>query len=150
MNADVLGMVWGIRRFRSAEGVTMPIPVQGVLASLNVFVWTADEGACLLLATHDHRAEETMARLALTLGFDSGATGESQVSIDDGHVTLHLPTGSSLQRPIDAAWAEMARERRQVLVEVGLLPMRAGLQAGVYADGARAAGKLRTGVLPVT
>ena len=126
----------------------MPIPVQGVLASLNVFAWTADEGACLLLATHDHRAEETMSRLALTLGLE--AADGSQISLDDGHVTLHLPTGSSLQRPVDPAWAELARQRREVLVEIGLLPMRAGLQAGVYADGARAAGKLRTGTLPVT
>ncbi len=127
----------------------MPIPVQGVLASLNMFAWIAEEGACLLLATHDHRAEETMSRLATTLGFDSASTSASQVSVDEGHVILHMPTGSSLQRPVDGAWATLARERGQVLVEVGLLPMRAGLQAGVYADGARAAGKLLTGVLPV-
>ena len=128
----------------------MPIPVQGVLASLNMFAWASDDGACLLLATHDRRAEETMSRLAGTLGFGTDPQGTPRVSIDDGHVVLQLPTGSSLQRPVDAAWATLARERHRVLVEVGLLPMRAGLQAVVYADGAKAAGKLVTGVLPVT
>jgi hypothetical protein len=130
----------------TVEGVTMPIPVQGVLASLNMITWIADESAWLLLASHDRRAEETMARLAGTLGL-SGEPA-ARIALDGDHATLHLPTGSSLQRPVEEDWAKVAADQGRVRVAVGLLPMRAGLQAGVYAEGAKAAGKLVLGELP--
>jgi len=125
----------------------MPIPVQGVLASLNMITWVADEKPWLLLASHDRRAEETMTRLAGTLGLSGQPT--ARIALEGDNATLHLPTGSSLQRPVDSAWAKLAGGQGRVRVAVGLLPMRAGLQAGVYAEGAKAAGKLAVGELPV-
>ncbi|RKR92751.1 hypothetical protein BDK92_7230 [Micromonospora pisi] len=136
----------------------MSDPIEGRLGTLVLGGWiapapTGHDEAFFLLTTPDKRAALTMPVVAATLGLGAAGTvterpdPEVRVEIGaDGWATLHTPGGERFTRPVAAEWAQIAHERGQVVLCVGMAPMPPGMNEDAYTD--RYGVKIALGLVP--
>lgn len=135
-------------------------PIDGALGALVLGGWiapapTGHDEAYLLLTTPDERAPVTMPLVADALGLSRPGTvttmpiADTRVEIGaDGWATLHTPGGGRYTRPVGGEWAQIARDRRQVVLCVGAAPMPYRMDPDTYTE--RYGDRIALGLIPAS